>query len=186
MRFFIALEISEKNRHQLREVQVFLKELVPTIRLTENSKLHLTIAFIGEHPENLKFSLIEVMNKSAQEITPFEVTPAYIDAFPKLHEADTFWVGVKGDVDKLFLLQERIKDGLAALKLEVDNRRYLPHIAIGKVSDLKVDESLENSLEEFMIHHSFDPIRIDSIKLFESIPSQGFHQHNTLAEIKLD
>src|SRR3989344_519446 len=110
MRFFIALEISKKNRHQLEQVQVFLKELVPAVRLTENSKLHLTIAFIGEHPENLKFSLIEVMNKSAQEITPFEVTPAYIDAFPKLHEADTFWVGVKGDVDKLFLLQERIKD----------------------------------------------------------------------------
>lgn len=186
MRFFIALEISEKNRHQLKEVQGYLKLLVPDVRLTENSKLHLTIAFIGEHPENLKFNLIAVMNKSAEELDPFEVTPAYIDAFPRLHEADTFWVGVKGDVDKLFLLQERIKDGLTSLNLEVDNRRYIPHIAIGKVTDLKVNIQLEDKLEGFMLHHSFDPILIESIKLFESIPSQGFHQHNTLAEIKLD
>lgn len=186
MRFFIALEVPLTNRGQFRYIQNKLQELIPEVKLTDNSKLHLTIAFIGEQPEELKTRLIEVLNIAALDIPTFEVSPGYIDAFPTLHQPRTFWVGVKDEVDKLFILEERIKDQLINLKLSVDNRRYVPHVAIGKINrDFKVTPRVEESLQKIIPSHRFDPIIIDSIKLFESIPSQGFHMHNTLAEIKL-
>ena len=185
MRFFIALEIPPESRSELQILQGKLKSLIPEIRLTDNQKLHLTIAFIGEQSEDLKRNLVDVITKATTDIKPFMVIPAYIDAFPRLHNPHTFWVGVKGDLDKLFVLEERIKDGLIGLNLEVDNRRYLPHIAIGKVVDYKMTIEIEEDLEEFMLNHNFSPIQISSIKLFESVPSETFHQHNTLAEIAL-
>ncbi len=185
MRFFIALEVPEENRLELEQVQKKLEQLIPQVKLTDYKKLHLTIAFIGEHPESLKAGLVDVINRASVGTDPFAVTPSYIDAFPKLHQPQTFWVGVKGDVDKLFLLQERIKDGLIKLKLEVDNRRYFPHIAVAKVSDIEISTQLEEELEAIMTEHPFSPIQINSIKLFESIPSQGEHKHNTLADIRL-
>lgn len=184
MRFFIALEIPKDCQSQLENVQEKLKNLIPAVRLTNSNKLHLTLAFVGERPEVLQDSLVEIIKNAAQEISPFEITPAYIDGFPNIHSPNTIWVGVKGDIDKLLLIRERIKDGLQNLRLEVDERRFTPHIAIAKVTNIRIDPRTENALAGLMAQN-FDPIQISSIKLFESIPDEGFHRHNTLAEIKL-
>lgn len=186
MRFFVALEIPTESKEQLEIVQQRLNKLIPQIRLTDNDKLHLTIAFVGDQPDDLKNLLVEAMKKAAEGIKAFTVTPGYIDGFPHLHDARVLWVGMKGDVDKLFILRERIKDGLINLGLDVDDRRYIPHIAIAKVNDFNLKNYQEDAFENVMEENHFNPIPIHTIKLFESIPNEGFHQHNTLAEIFLD
>ncbi len=186
MRFFIALEISDNCRQSLKTVQADLQQIVPGIRLTDNNKLHLTIAFIGEEPETMMNDLIDVIKDAVSGISPFPIIPAYIDAFPNLHHPHTFWIGVKGDIDKLFVLRERIKDGIAKLGLDTDDRRYVPHIAIGKVgSQYVLSEHQERELQEMAVKEDSPSINITSIKLFESIPEEGFHTHNTLAEVFL-
>ena len=108
-----------------------------------------------------------------------------IDGFPNIHHPQILWVGVKGDIDKVLLIREGIKDGLESLHLSVDSRRFIPHISIAKFNNpFSIDRNLEVSLEKIMTI-SFDPIQISSIKLFESVPEGGLHTHNTLAEIKL-
>ncbi|MCL5935536.1 MAG: RNA 2',3'-cyclic phosphodiesterase [Firmicutes bacterium] len=184
MRFFIALEIPEESRQQLEAVQREIKQVIPDIRLTNPEKLHLTIAFIGEEPEEMREKLVEVIKEAVWDTPPFAVTPAYIDGFPSLHQAHTFWIGVKGDIDKLFVVRERIKDGLVRLGLEVDERRYIPHIAVGKVGKFKLLPFQESELEKITAG-KFNTIRVNCIKLFESIPEEGFHRHNTLAEVPL-
>src|SRR3989344_6744344 len=132
MRYFIALEIPTESQKELEDVQAKLADLIPQARLTDPAKLHLTLAFIGEQSDTLKDSLIDVIRNSVSGIPPFEITPAYIDGFPDIHEPHTILVRVKGDIDKLLLIRERIKDGLQELRLMVDERRFAPHIAIGK------------------------------------------------------
>jgi RNA 2',3'-cyclic 3'-phosphodiesterase len=184
MRFFIALEIPDISQQQLESVQDKLKHLIPKVRLTDPEKLHLTLAFIGEQPEDMKDNLIEVIKNAVLGIPPFSLTPAYIDGFPNIHSPNTIWVGVKGDIEKLLLIRERIKDGLKELRMMVDERRFTPHIAIGKIGNFHLDSKTENSLASIMAKE-FEPIKITSIKLFESVAEEGFHTHNTLAEIKL-
>lgn len=184
MRFFIAIEISEESRNQIQEVQIKLKQLVPQARLTKPEQLHLTLAFIGEQPDNLKDTLIEIIKKVVLGIPPFEITPGFIDGFPHLHSAHTLWIGVKGDIDKLYKLKHRIKDGLKGLNLMVDERRFVPHIALAKLTSFKLDKETEKEFENMMATEFF-PIKVTSVKLFESIPEHGFHRHNTLAEVDL-
>lgn len=184
LRYFIALEIPEESRQQLEYVQEKIKQLVPSARLTDNNKLHLTIAFVGEYPESLKTDLVRILQNAAFEIPPFEVTPAYIDGFNNLHHAHVLWVGVKGDIDKLMIIRERIKDGFENLHLSVDERRYTPHITIAKLHNFYLQKPVERAFQEMMMQN-FDPIWIKTIKLFESVPDQGIHTHNTLAEILL-
>lgn len=185
MRFFIALEIPNENLAQFQSIQHSLKTLIPQIRLTDLDKIHLTLAFVGEQPDEFKDKLIDVMKNAAIKIPSFEVTPAYVDGFPNIHHPQVLWIGVKGDIDKILIIRERIKDGLAALRLPVDERRFIPHISIAKLNNLfTINRNLETELEKIMAA-SFDPITISSIKLFESIPEGGLHTHNTLAEIQL-
>lgn len=184
MRFFIALEIPSENISQFQSIQDKLSILIPQSKLTNVDKIHLTLAFLGEQDDNLKVKLVEIIQNTVKDISPFEVTPAYIDGFPNLHNPNILWVGVKGDIDRVLLIRERIKDSLANLNLPVDERRFIPHITIAKFDNLKVDRNLEVELEKIMTG-AFDPIKISSIKLFESIPNIGFHYHNVLAEVKL-
>ena len=186
MRFFIALEIPSENSLQFIAIQDKLHKLIPQARLTGLDKIHLTLAFIGEQPDQLRDKLAQVIQEAAKGIPSFEVTPAYIDGFPNLHRPQVLWVGVKGDIDKILLIREGVKDGLETLHLPVDERRFIPHISIAKLTkQIDISRQLEVELEKIMTL-SFDPIKITSIKLFESIPSEGFHKHNTLAEVKLD
>ena len=185
MRFFIALEIPSKNLLQFQAIQSKLHTLIPQSRMTNLDKIHLTLAFLGEQPEQLQDQLAEIIQKAAENIPCFEVTPAYIDGFPNLHHPQVLWVGVKGDIDKILLIRERIKDGLENLHLPADERHFIPHISIAKLkNNFQVDKNLEEKLEKIAAG-SFDPIKISSIKLFASIPEHGFHTHNTLAEISL-
>lgn len=185
MRFFISLEIPKQNLAQFKDIQDRLHILIPQARITDLDKIHLTLAFIGEQSDSLKDSLTQVIKSATEGIPPFEVTPAYIDGFPTIHDPNILWVGVKGDIDKILLIRESVKDGLEELRLPVDERRFTPHITIAKIKDdFHIDRDLEVSLEKVMTI-PFDPIRISSIKLFESLPQEGFHKHNTLAEVKL-
>ncbi|MBI2196178.1 RNA 2',3'-cyclic phosphodiesterase [Candidatus Daviesbacteria bacterium] len=185
MRFFIALEIPKENLPAFQSIQHSLHTLIPQARLTDLDKIHLTLAFIGEQPEELKGDLIKVITDAAQGIPAFQVTPAYLDGFPEIHHPQILWVGVKGDIDKIHLIRERIKDGLETLHLPVDERRFVPHISLAKLNRLfKISHSLEVSFERIM-SAPFTPVQITSIKLFESTPENGLHTHNTLAEIKL-
>lgn len=185
MRFFIALEIPNENLAQFQSIQRSLHTLIPQSRLTSEDKLHLTLAFLGEQADDLKDQLTKIIEDAASGIFSFEVTPAYIDGFPNIHHPQVLWVGVKGDIDKVLLIRESIKDGLENLRLSVDERRFIPHISIAKLSSqINISRELEVSLEKIMTL-PFDPIKIASIKLFESIPANGVHKHNPLTEVKL-
>lgn len=184
MRFFLALEVPEQNRQEITQVQHAIHEILPDLRVTNPEKLHLTLAFLDEQPDELQDQLITMLKQAVKDIAGFEVTPSYIDGFPNLHHAHILWMGVKGDVDKLFLIRERIKDGLKALNIHIDERRYTPHIAIGKLSNLSLTPEQENQIQQIAADH-LSPISVKSIKLYQSIPNHGLHSHNTLAEVKL-
>ncbi|MBI2593015.1 RNA 2',3'-cyclic phosphodiesterase [Candidatus Daviesbacteria bacterium] len=184
MRFFIALDIPDESTRQIIAIQNNLKTILPGVSLTYPEKFHLTLAFVGEQLEELKEPLVKVLKNSAKEIPPFSVIPCCLDGFPHFHSANVLWLGVKGEIDKLIKIRHHIKDGLTRLGLNTDPRRFIPHIAIAKAKDLKISFEQEKLLEK-IIPDNLDPILVDSIKLYESIESGGFHSHNTLAEIKL-
>lgn len=186
MRFFIALEIPNENKPELQAIQQKLSNFIPHLRLTDPDKFHLTFAFIGEQPEDIKDDLVDILAHASKEIHPFEITPAYIDGFPNIHVPKVIWTGVKDDIDKIIILRERIKDRLIEMNLDTDERRFIPHITIAKLStQTEISLETEETLQQIMSAQHFTPIKINSIKLFESVADQGFHTHNTLAEIQL-
>ncbi len=184
MRFFIALEIPPNSHQDIVRIQTKLNQIIPQVRLTHSDKLHLTIAFIGEQPLEIKDKLISLITQAAQGVPPFKVSPGYIDGFPNIHYPKIIWMSVDGQIDDLLVLRERIKDGLTQFGLNSDDRRYTPHITLAKAKNLKIIPEQEKALQQIALGH-YTPIEVSSIKLFESLPNHGFHQHNTLAQVKL-
>lgn len=184
MRFFIALEIPPENLEELIVLQKQVKEILPDIQLTESDKMHLTIAFIGDQDDFLKDALIKLITEASIGVSAFEVSPGIIDGFPNIHHPSVLWIGVNGEIDNLLVLRERVKDGLKQLSLVADERRFTPHITLAKARGQQITPEQEQALQQLALE-KFKNIRVSSIKLFESIPSHGFHSHNTLAKVKL-
>lgn len=68
MRFFIALEIPEENKPQFQSIQAKLHTLIPQARLMALEKIHLTLAFIGEQPDDFKDKLFIVAERIKDEL----------------------------------------------------------------------------------------------------------------------
>jgi len=67
MRFFIALEIPSENLAQFQAIQAKLHTLIPQAGLTDLDKIHLTLAFLGEQPDQLKDKLVQIIQKPYAE-----------------------------------------------------------------------------------------------------------------------
>ena len=85
MRFFIAMEIPSQNIPQFQSIQHSLSKLIPHLKITSLDKIHLTLAFLGEQPDELHEKLIQIIKVVTSGVATFEVTPAYIDGFPNIH-----------------------------------------------------------------------------------------------------
>ena len=121
MRQFIALRPSPGFLAALEDVRERLKAAGVTGKFREASGLHMTLAFIGEWPEEVT-ELLPAVEK------PFSVTLSHLGYFP---EADVLWAGIR-PCEELDHLAERVRHALADEGIPFDRKRFNPHITLAR------------------------------------------------------
>lgn len=119
MRMFVGLQPSQEFREALALVQDRLRASSVTGRYLDPSNLHMTLAFIGEWPENVS-ELLPVVDK------PFPITLSHIGIF---EEADVLWAGVQPS-EELRNLAKRVRHILADEGIPFDRKIFNPHITL--------------------------------------------------------
>ena len=121
MRLFIGLRPSDEFRTALTLLQSRLQSAGICAGYQAPSNLHMTLAFIGDWPENVSGVLPEVTQ-------PFPLTLSKIGIFP---EAKVIWAGVEPS-EKLDLLAEQVRNSLAESDIRFDRKPFVPHITLGR------------------------------------------------------
>ena len=121
MRLFTAIQPSPGFRAALEDLQQRLREAGVTGRYREPDGLHLTLAFIGEWPEDIT-ELLPVVQK------PFSVTLSHLGIFP---EANVLWAGVE-PCEELDLLAKQVRHCLADAGIPFDRKSFSPHITLAR------------------------------------------------------
>ena len=173
MRVFIAIELPE----ELKEKIFALAEKVSrgmTIKLVEKENLHLTLAFLGEVPEE-KIQEIAGVLREVRGVGRIHLTLESWEPFPQKQRPHGIWIGVGGETGKLFSLYKKIIDGLLAkgFVLKGDSLRFSPHIAIGRLKGGGV-----RSLEKVHLPGSFLATKVT---LFESQLTEKGPLYNRIA-----
>lgn len=119
MRLFVGLKPPEGFRSALSVLQDRLRASGVTGRYLDPSNLHLTLAFIGEWPEDVTEALPAVGE-------PFSLTLSHIGFFP---EAKVMWAGVEKSA-ALEHLAARVRHSLAEAGIPFDPKRFNPHITL--------------------------------------------------------
>ena len=121
MRQFIALEPSPVFLSALEDLQDRLQAAGVTGRFREPSGLHLTLAFIGEWPEEVTELLPEVRK-------PFPLALSRLGFFP---EANVLWAGVEPS-EGLEHLAAGVRHSLAEAGISFDRKKFVPHITLAR------------------------------------------------------
>lgn len=121
MRLFIALEPSAELREALVEVQNRLRAAGVAARYYGPAQLHMTLAFIGQWPQDITALLPAVEQ-------PFPVVLSRLGVFPR---ANVLWAGVK-PCDALEQLAERVRHALEEAAIPFDHQPFCPHITLGR------------------------------------------------------
>jgi 2'-5' RNA ligase len=130
MRLFIAINFDNAVKNALSETIADLRGAARRGRYTPWDNLHLTLAFIGES-ERIE-AITGVMGDVARDslIEPLRITLSGAGVFGG-KGGDLHWVGIEG-APELSGLAEGLANGLRQVGLDIDCRRFVPHVTIGR------------------------------------------------------
>jgi RNA 2',3'-cyclic 3'-phosphodiesterase len=148
MRLFIAIELPGEIKKQMAEAQRRLKGAGVDASWTRSGGVHLTLKFLGEIPEPKVPEIISSLTGAASGSGKFRLEVAGVGAFPNPRNARVVWIGVSGDIEKLTGLQAAIEDAMVRLGMEREERKFTPHLTLGRIRYIRSKESWLGALEE--------------------------------------
>ena len=134
MRLFIAINFPEALRTALYQAMEPLRAAAPDVRWVDAPRIHLTMKFLGEHPEAVVPPLLATLGRIGARYDPIPMELGGLNAFPNLRQPRVVWLGVKAD-PKLELLHHDVETACAELGHPTEGRAYRPHVTLGRVRD---------------------------------------------------
>ena len=133
-RMFIATDLSSEAKAALTgtawKVPEFLR---PNVRWSRAEMMHLTLRFLGDMDQDRIDAITECMSEAASRSGKFTLRLDDTGAFPDLRQPKVLWVGIKGEVDRLHMLQARLEGSLERIGVVGEDRRYNPHLTVGRL-----------------------------------------------------
>jgi 2'-5' RNA ligase len=161
MRLFYAVELPH-------EVQAALGRLRPAedtdYRWSDPSLLHVTLAFLGEQPEERLDVLQSVGAAAAGASSPRLLSLGEAGSFGPRRAPRVLWVGLDGDLAALQTVQSKLDSGLRAAGFGLEDRPFRPHVTLARRREKAQSGALVGWPPQ-VAHKQFE---MDHLTLFQS------------------
>ena len=131
MRAFVAVFPPPEVQEALHRAALALPS-GDAFRLTAPRKIHLTLKFLGEVPEEALGRAKESLGPACEGHEPFEVATSGFGVFPSESKARILWAGVGEGSERLRGLARDVESALEAAGFEREARPYVPHMTLGR------------------------------------------------------
>lgn len=136
-RLFIALEPDDATRALALESQGVLREALGArkrLRFPAASRLHVTLAFLGDVEASRIDQVTDVVAGIARERAPFPVTAGGVGAFPRPDRARVLWLGFGSVGDPLSALVGDLGARLRGAGLALEERAWTGHLTLARIA----------------------------------------------------
>jgi RNA 2',3'-cyclic 3'-phosphodiesterase len=133
LRTFIAVEMSPEVRSKAGQLIGRLQGTAAKVTWVKPQAMHLTLKFLGEVDLKEIPALCDAINRAVAEIPPFEIDVQGAGAFPTVGRPRTIWLGIGRGEEEMVLLHEAVERALGDLGYRRENRRFRPHLTLGRV-----------------------------------------------------
>ncbi len=158
-RLFVGLDIHET----LIEDLAYARGGVEGAHWQRDNQLHLTLAFIGDAHRKTKREIEDMLARIHFE--PFELSLEGVGMFGKPRHPKMLWAGVS-DKRPLQHLHDKIASGLDRIDVEIDRRKYKPHVTLARFrrgAEARVGDWLTSNQ---LLHTR--SVRVEKFALFSS------------------
>ena len=149
MRLFVALEVPEPPRRDVRRRVEGLRDRLPRARWVDLDVLHLTLLFLGETAEADVPALATKLRAVFSRFPPLPLRLAGGGTFPPGRPARVAWVGVESPPELLTLQADVAQAAVEALGFEPEERAYHPHVTLARCTDPWRREAIEKLTNAF-------------------------------------
>jgi 2'-5' RNA ligase len=172
LRVFIAVELSAEVRRWLAQVRAELESRLPAgpVRWVQIDGIHVTMKFLGEVAADRIAEIHVAMDQAAAGRRPFLLTISGAGCFPNTSRPRVVWAGVDPAPD-LQAIQQRLEDNLARSGFAREQRRFAPHLTLGRVRDTATAGELRQigSVVEAVPAETGIGMQAEGLTLFRSV-----------------
>ena len=136
IRTFISIDLPEEIKKDIKDLQDRLKTHGGHIGWVRPEAIHLTLKFLGAIDEKEITGIEAVVKKAVIGLDPFYLRISGLGVFPNLKRPKVIWVGVNEEGNGLIRIQSRIEDEMERIGYSKENRKFNPHLTIGRVRDI--------------------------------------------------
>jgi len=170
MRLFTAIDIPDTLRDTLTELQ---DTDVLAARWSDPDQFHVTLRFIGDVSQAQAIRYEEALADVYAD--PVRCEPYGLDLLPSRQSPRVLMLGLER-TDSMMELYEAVSDALEVGGLGPEDRKYRPHVTIGRLEDVK-----PNEVHEFLRVHeetTFPAFEAERFVLYESTlrPDGAIHE----------
>ena len=134
MRQFLAIELSDALREDLRALSERLRQETGGWRWVAPASIHLTLRFLGEVPGDRDAPSRALWREAAAAASRFTLRLEGIGSFPPRGRPRVLWVGVHedGPAGRLQRLAEDLEGAARTAGFEPENRPFRPHLTLAR------------------------------------------------------
>jgi len=139
VRLFVAINLTPEIRRGVLDATEPLRERAPDLAWVGEPRLHLTLKFLGEQPDDRLGEIKDVLASVAGRHRELVMDIGGIGAFPNFRRARVVWIGVAQD-PRLELLHHDVEVACESIGFEVEGRPFRPHLTLARVKTPLSDE----------------------------------------------
>ena len=138
----------EELKAKISGIQDKLKTAGVDASWTRQEGMHLTLKFLGETDDKRIPEIEKALNMAVDGIAPFLLSVSGTGVFPDMRRPRVVWIGLNEDGSNLIRLQKGVEEELRKIGFQSEDRRFTPHITLGRIRSNKNMDKLLKLVEE--------------------------------------
>ncbi len=171
-RLFVAIELPRTLKREFIDLaRSFRPREHERVRWIGQEAMHLTLKFLGDTPTDRVPDVITSLERAVSSTGKFSIKVGRTGCFPSFRDPRICWVGLSGELRRLEQLQGRVEGGLVALGFEPEDRKFKPHVTVGRTRPGirgRFAEDIGVSWRHAPLHSTGTTIPISAIALYRS------------------
>lgn len=164
MRGFIAFDLPENIKKEIKKTQEELKLFKIQAKWVKSENFHLTLAFLAsinqEQVSHIK-KILASINRLIE--TPISLQLKKISGFPDVLKSRVIFVDLDGEIKRLNHLVTNLRNELKEKKIWFDEKPFVPHLTLGR---FKKPQNISQLNKKFFVRKIF--FEVKEIFLYQS------------------
>jgi 2'-5' RNA ligase len=132
VRTFVAVPLADDVRGRVAALQTEWMRLLPEIKWVEEENLHVTLVFLGEVEDRELPKVCQLARQAVADREPFTMGVGQVGCFPNPRRPRVLWAGVGPGAEEVVAVHDGVEAALETLGFRREDRRYTPHITLGR------------------------------------------------------